>query len=130
MSRISHQRKMILELLRHRADHPTAAEVARAAQEDEGGISLSNLYRNLDILVREGRVRRISMEAGPDRFDANLSRHYHVLCTVCRAIWDMPLEAESGNALPTPDGFSPEDCEITIKGVCASCAQPPHPFIS
>ena len=121
----SGQRQHLLDLLMSTEDHPTAAEVAGRMAAKYGPVSLSNLYRNLDILVASGHVRRLRLDEGPDRFDANLKPHYHVTCTHCQRVWDMPLGPNTRWDLPMPVGFQPRTSEVTIKGCCASCAAAP-----
>ncbi len=124
----SSQRRALLDLLMSTEEHPTAAEVARGMAAKYGPVSLSNLYRNLDILVASGHVRRLRLDGGPDRFDANLKAHYHVTCIHCQRVWDMPLGPNTRWDLPMPPGFQPQASEVTIKGCCASCAAAPNPF--
>ncbi len=124
----SKQRMQILEFLMESGEHPTAAEIAEGMAEIYGPVSTSNLYRNLDILVSTGHLRRVRFDDGPDRFDANVLPHYHVMCTFCGHIWDMPVRDGDRCDLTLPNGFRPETWDITIKGLCARCAKSPHPF--
>lgn len=124
----SKQRTQILEFLMDCMTHPTAAEIADGMAEAYGPVSTSNLYRNLDILVMTGHVRRVRLDDGPDRFDANVLPHYHVMCKQCSHIWDMPVRDGDRFDLTLPDGFRPDTWDITVKGLCAQCAGAPHPF--
>jgi Fe2+ or Zn2+ uptake regulation protein len=124
----SRQREQLLDLLRVSEDHPTAALLARRFGSLHGPVSLSTLYRNLDILVAGGSIRRIRVDDGPDRFDANLRPHYHVTCTRCDRLWDVPVRKGDRCRFSLPTGFRPETWEITVRGTCAGCARDAHPF--
>lgn len=124
----SKQRRALLEHLAATDTHPTAAEIAHDMAARGEPVSLSNLYRNLDILVASGRVLRLSLDGGPDRFDANVGPHYHVLCNDCHRLWDMPIREGERFGHPLPKGFRPSSWEITVRGRCAACAKARHPF--
>ncbi len=124
------QRHLILDVLQHSGEHPTALRIAEALARGGHAASTSNLYRNLTILVAEGRVRRLSLDDGPDRFDANLDPHYHVTCIRCNRVWDVAIQEGDRCDLALPEGFRPGVWEITVRGTCAACARGPHPFES
>lgn len=130
MARRSSQRENLLGLLMESGDHPNAGELLDRYRVRYGSVSLSNLYRNLEILAAEGRVRKVRLEGGAERFDANASPHYHVVCQQCGRLWDVPVGREDRCAFALPEGFSPEVWEITVRGTCAACAARRHPFLS
>ncbi len=124
----SRQRRALLEHLSATDKHPTAIEIADELAAGGAPVSLSNLYRNLDILVASGEVLRLNLGGGPDRFDANLEPHYHILCTTCNRLWDVPIREGDRFGFPLPKGFRPSSWEITVRGRCAACAKARHPF--
>lgn len=128
MAGISKQRQLILQALRLTEEHPTVARLAELVAREDGPASISNLYRNLEILVAEGSVRRFRSEDGADRFDANLVPHYHVTCTRCHHIWDVPIREGDRCDLTLPKGFAPRSWDVIVRGTCAQCGQAPHPF--
>ena len=88
----SRQRESIKTCLMSRRDHPTADQVYVSIREEYPNISLGTVYRNLNLLVELGEVRKLSFGYGPDRFDADLTSHYHFVCRKCGAITDLSLE--------------------------------------
>ncbi len=52
---------------------------------------MGTVYRNLNILVEQGAVKRIDFASSFARFDANTTPHYHFVCERCGAIIDLPL---------------------------------------
>jgi Fur family peroxide stress response transcriptional regulator len=119
---------MLLQYLADCTDHPTAAMIGEEMARLYGPVSTSNLYRNLEILVASGEVTRLKLDEGPDRFDANTKPHYHVACTNCQRVLDMPIRQGDRFGLPLPKGFRASSWEITVRGLCASCAKVSHPF--
>ena len=60
--------------------HVTANEVYESVKEVYPTIGKGTVYRNLDILVEEGALRKVEVSDGPNRFDFTLKNHYHVRC--------------------------------------------------
>ena len=55
-------------------------------------IGKGTVYRNLDILVEEGDLRKVEVPDGPNRFDLTLKNHYHVRCVNCGEISDVDMD--------------------------------------
>ena len=81
MIKRSRQREAIQQCLMGRRDHPTAETVYLSIKDEFPNISLGTVYRNLSLLSDLGEVQKITVSGGPDRFDADVSQHYHFLCT-------------------------------------------------
>ena len=92
MRRNTRQREMIAEVLRHSRSHPTASDIYGAVKERLPKISLGTVYRNLDLLIDLGTVRKIEIPGSEARFDGNLTEHKHVRCVECGRIDDVFLE--------------------------------------
>lgn len=79
--RHTRQRDLIYSTLASLDSHPTAEELHALVNGRRGKVSLATIYNTLDALARCGLLRRIPSHqgSGPCRFDADLSRHVHVL---------------------------------------------------
>lgn len=88
-TRNSKQRRVILEELSHLRTHPTATELFDIVRARMPRISLGTVYRNLDLLVQQGTVRRLDQGGGQTRYDADLHPHYHLRCVACDGISDV-----------------------------------------
>src|SRR4030095_2005769 len=85
--RLTDPRRVVLEVVRGTASHPTAEWVHRRARRRLPRVSLGTVYRNLRLLVEEGLVQELP---GPHaRFDGNLGRHHHFTCVGCGRILDV-----------------------------------------
>ncbi|MDR1800833.1 MAG: transcriptional repressor [Lachnospiraceae bacterium] len=88
----SRQRECIIRYLESTTEHPTADTVYSYVRQEFPRISLGTVYRNLNLLTEVGEIKKITAPDGADRFDADKSRHYHVLCTSCGKVSDMMID--------------------------------------
>ena len=72
--------------------HVTANEVYEFVKEVCPTIGKGTVYRNLDILVEEGNLRKVEVSDGPNRFDLTLKNHYQVRCVNCGEISDVDMD--------------------------------------
>jgi len=88
------------------------------------------LYRVLEWLVEVGLAHRVS---GPDRvwrFSAqgaphdSHGRHGHFKCRRCERMFCMKASGGLGRTVRAmlPEGFSGDEIELTVLGLCADCA--------
>lgn len=78
--RVTRPRKVILGILAQGGDHPDALEIFRRAQEIDGAISLSTVYRTMNMLQEMGAIHRHAFEGGPSRFEeASGDHHDHLI---------------------------------------------------
>lgn len=87
--KFSKQREEILDYLKSVKTHPTAEEVYSEVRKIDKNISLGTVYRNLDRLSKENLILRIEIANGKDRFDGDISSHYHAVCKKCGSIIDI-----------------------------------------
>lgn len=95
--RYSRQREAIKEFLMTRKDHPTADLVYQNVRQEFSNISLGTVYRNLTLLSDIGEIQRLRLGDGTDHFDADISDHYHFICSDCGRVIDLP--AASADAI-------------------------------
>ena len=87
---MSRQKELIYDLVSSTMSHPTADWVYQNARRKMPHISLGTVYRNLNHLVREGRILAITNTRGPVRYDANTAHHSHLRCIGCGLMLDVP----------------------------------------
>lgn len=92
--RMTQQRQIILEEVQRVDCHPTADEIYDRVRERLPKISLGTVYRNLDILSKDGIIKKIDFGYPQMRFDGNIREHYHVTCMACGKIEDIPAEGQ------------------------------------
>lgn len=119
----SRQRDCIRDFLANRCDHPTAETVYLNVRKEFPNISLGTVYRNLSLLTKLGEIRKLSTGIGPDRFDGNISPHYHIFCTECGNVLDLEIENIDHINTLANSGFDGEiDGHVTyFFGKCRNC---------
>jgi Fur family ferric uptake transcriptional regulator len=120
--RETRQRRQVLDAVTARCDHPTADEIYMDLRKADSRISRGTVYRNLNILADEGKLLRV-MLPGADRFEARLDIHYHLVCTGCKSICDLPLDYD--NALDEQaaeiSGYCIGRHRACFEGLCPDC---------
>jgi Fur family peroxide stress response transcriptional regulator len=117
------QRRIILENLSSRYDHPTADQIYEAVKDQIRGVSRTTVYRVLETFVRLGVVAKVSNPHAKARFEADTVRHHHLICLDCNSVADCHDGRLDGIEVPTEncDGFEVRDFSIAITGLCSSC---------
>jgi Fur family peroxide stress response transcriptional regulator len=121
--RATRQLTAIYDALAASKDHPTADQVYQRVRDALPRLSLGTVYRNLDKLREQGRLRIVRLADGQARYDAMVDEHDHFVCERCGAVVDLPR----GVAAPGFDALRQEGCVVhwhstAIHGLCAGCA--------
>jgi|SaaInl4_150m_RNA_FD_contig_21_1184425_length_588_multi_5_in_0_out_0_1 Fur family transcriptional regulator, ferric uptake regulator len=117
--RMTRQRKVILAELRGTDSHPTADEIYECVRGKLPRISLGTVYRNLQTLVSDGRIRTLS-DGSRMRYDGALDDHCHVRCAVCGVVGDVPAR-EIGGQPCQGENFRILGYKIEFVGICPEC---------
>lgn len=86
--RITPQRMAIVEYLLKTEDHPSAERIHKTIQKKYPMVSLSTVYKTLDLLKEKQLVSEIEVE-GEARFDAHTDEHINLVCMNCGKIDDV-----------------------------------------
>jgi len=128
--RETNQRRVILEKLSKVTSHPSADEVYQAVRRELPRISLGTVYRNLEVLVKMGKIQRLVSGASQMRFDANTQQHCHVRCLRCERIDDVHCDELNEKLLPLDEmkgllskrtGFEIKGYSVEVLGLCPRC---------
>ncbi|MCH3916996.1 MAG: transcriptional repressor [Spirochaetia bacterium] len=117
------QRDLVYKAVMVLHNHPTAQEVFNHVKVAHPRIGMATVYRNLNLLVEEGRLLKIPVEGGPDRFDATVFEHCHMMCRICKRVVDIDFKpdqialAKACNAT----GFRHIDPNLVVSGICPDC---------
>lgn len=121
--KVTPQRQLIFRLLHGNAAHPTAEAVFEAARAEMPTISLKTVYQTLNDLAEMGELHALDLGTGAARFDPNIDRHHHLVCTQCGSVRDVEVDASTlAPPARTLDGFTVETTDVVFRGLCASCA--------
>jgi len=120
---VTQQRRAVYEAVLADDDHPTVDDVLGRVHDKLPGLSRVTVYRILETLAKHGLISRASHRGGTKRYDANIARHHHLVCTRCERTFD--LDDPALDQLKIPDtrafGFHIADFSIHFSGVCQAC---------
>lgn len=121
--RHSRQRKLILDIVASRHDHPTADQIYLDVRAQDSQISRGTVYRNLGILSENGEITDVKVPAA-DRYDSRLDKHYHMFCTGCKKVFDVPLEYQEqyDEQVEKETGFKISRHRLVFEGLCQECS--------
>ena len=128
MAKYSKQREIILETLMDNQSHPTADWVYSRLKPQHATLSLGTVYRNLNLLAEQGKLKKISMAGEADRFDGELSTHIHFKCVRCGQLSDMEGKAaevilNSLDQVRDITGHETFSDNIVLEGICSQCKE-------
>ena len=124
MNNYSKQRELVLQVIKENLTHPTAEEIYLYVIQKQPKISRSTVYRNINILVKMGKIKKISMLKGPDRYDYLHKEHCHVICKKCGRVFDFYHDFkcdEITNKIKEQIEIDMLVDSITIYGICEDC---------
>ena len=119
----SRQREAIKDYLSSVTTHPTADTVYMHIKDEFPIISLGTVYRNLNLLVELGEIRKLSCGDGTDHFDYDTSPHYHYVCRQCGRVMDIPMEATKELETAAKEFVlgTIDDHTVFFYGICDEC---------
>lgn len=109
----------ILEIISSSHAHMTAEQVFFTLKQEYPGVVLATVYNNLNSLCQQGKIRKISVEGCPDRYDRN-TRHDHLVCRRCGNLADIHLEDITAQ-LEQQTGFVIDGYDLKIQYLCPRC---------
>lgn len=121
-TRMTLQRRVILEELRKVCSHPTADEIYAMVRKRLPRVSLGTIYRNLDVLAEQGEILRLESAGSQMRFDGNAMPHLHIRCMHCGRVGDVlgpPLEVHLSDY--QAQGFVLSGAQLEFEGICQHC---------
>ncbi len=122
--KVTHQRLEVFRELAASVEHPDAETVYQTVAQRVPSISRDTVYRTLATLETEGLIRKVSPLVERARYDANLDRHHHFMCTVCGLVRD--FYSEDLDDLPIPPAVRTlgeiESAQVEVRGICSACA--------
>lgn len=119
--RYSRQRELIYQALRESSRHPTAEMIYHKLKPGDPGLSLGTVYRNLNLLAREGVIQKMPFPV--ERYDADTRPHSHFQCRKCGEVYDLMLsyEEELDCRAAAQCEHEIEGHDLVYRGLCARC---------
>jgi len=122
--RITSQRALILEVIRR--GHLDADEIYRQARVKQPRLSLSTVYRTLQVLKKLGLVEELHFNDTHHHYEVKpSSEHQHLVCLGCGKVveFECPLSPKMKENIAQEKGFEVTNVEIRMTGYCSQCRQ-------
>jgi Fur family ferric uptake transcriptional regulator len=122
--RITSQRSLLLEIIRQSDCHLDADEIYRLARERDPRISLSTVYRNLNLLKDLGLVSQLHLDEEHHHYELrDDADHYHLICSSCGRVieFDSALVQRLVTQVRDEKDFVVERAHVDLTGTCAEC---------
>lgn len=122
-TRMTKQKKIILEILRNTTAHPSADWIYEQAKKLVPDISLGTVYRNLNVLRDAGDIRELNYGSTYSRYDGKPDNHYHFLCEKCKQLYNVAIPVYHGLDKMVQDttGFDVNYHRMEFYGLCKAC---------
>ncbi len=118
------QRQVIYEAVVDSCEHPTPELIYEQVRQRIPSISLGTIYKNVKTFLDSGVLKEVTLHHGSLRLESNMTPHHHLVCSSCKAIFDIEESALEPVQLPSselPKGFSIKQRRVEFVGVCKSC---------
>ena len=109
----------ILEIVSASRSHMTAEEIFDTLRRTYPAVVLATVYNNLNRLLQEGLIRKVSVEGMPDRYD-RIQRHDHLMCKGCGRLLDIDL-GDLTAQLEEKAGISILSYDLKLMYLCENC---------
>ncbi len=124
--RVTNQRALILEIIRHGRGHLDADEVYRRARQKQPRLSLSTVYRTLQAFKRLGLIEEVHFDEAHHHYEVKpSSEHHHLVCLGCGKIIEFhyPLARYVKKNVSEAKDFDIVSTEVRMTGYCPQCRQ-------
>ena len=111
--------KKILEIVEASNSHMTADQIFVELRKTYPAVVLATVYNNLNRLWEEERIRKVSVEGMPDRYDRT-RRHDHLVCKKCGRLLDLDL-GDLTAQLEQKAGISILSYDLKLIYLCEEC---------
>jgi len=122
--RATNQRALILGVIRR--GHLDADEIYRQARAKQPRLSLSTVYRTLQVLKKLGLIEELHFNEAHHHYEMKpSSEHYHLVCLGCGRVieFQFPLTRYIRRNVTELKNFEIVNAEIRMTGYCPKCRQ-------
>jgi len=124
--RITSQRKLILNIIQEHGGHLSADEIYHLAREKQPRLSLSTVYRTLEMLRESGLISELRLDRDLLRYEIQRDEeHQHLICLSCGRVIEFKCAhcTRMHQDLAAQHGFKITGSRVELLGYCAECQQ-------
>jgi len=125
--RITPQRMLILETIRAGQGHLDADEIYRRAKKRAPRLSLSTVYRTINVLKEAGLIEELHLGEEHHHYELkDKTEHHHLICQVCGKVveFESPFSEQLVHDLGQRYDFEITSVHLDLIGYCAECRSP------
>jgi Fe2+ or Zn2+ uptake regulation protein len=122
--RVTAHRTLLLELLRQSGGHLDANELYQQARKKNFRISLSTVYRNLQLFKKLGLVEEHHFAEEHHHYEVKPdAEHQHLLCLDCGKVVEFacPLSQKFREDIGKQYDFHITGADVRMTGLCSTC---------
>jgi Fe2+ or Zn2+ uptake regulation protein len=122
--RLTPQRHMILSVIQEANEHLSVEQITEQVQQRNPYVSLSTIYRTLELLLSLGLIRESHLTGEPPHYEqAEGNAHYHLMCRKCRATLHLSesLLGDLHEKLQEKYQFHNLTLDLVAAGYCKEC---------
>ena len=120
--RSTRQRRLVLDAVRARCDHPSADQIYTDVRAVDDKISRGTVYRNLNVLEQTGEILHVKLPV-TDRYEVRADRHDHLICSRCHTVCDVPIPYDGAmdERAIEETGYLVFRHRLVFEGLCPDC---------
>ena len=112
----SAQRMAVAEYVLATEEHPAADQVWARVRAAFPMISRATVYNTLNLFVRKGLLRQLTLAEGKVVFDPLLAPHHHFIDDATGRIHDVPWEAVEVRNVENLKGVDVREYQVVMRG--------------
>ena len=123
--RSTEQRELIQQILQHADEHLDADKIYERARQRSPSISLSTVYRNLQLFKEMGLVEEHQFGCRRYYEPAPQAKHHHLVCLGCGHVFEFkcPSTERLKSRISKEEGFKVTEAEVRLAGYCPECQE-------
>ena len=121
--KVTPQRLAIYDMLSKTVEHPTAETIYKELKPLYPAMSLATVYKSVEVLEKINVIQVLNMGEDSFRYDANVSKHFHIKCLHCGKVMDVPAQDLQPfvEALEHKNQFNITGHQVYFYGICPDC---------
>ena len=126
MRRSTGQRQLILDIIQQADRHLDADEIYQQARQKQPSISLSTVYRSLQLFKSLGLIEEHQFDSVRRYYETTArTKHQHLVCQGCGRIFEFNCTSTERlkSRISKEEGFMVTDAEVHLAGYCPECQQ-------
>jgi Fur family peroxide stress response transcriptional regulator len=118
------QRIAICKIALNSRAHPSAQQIYAKVKKIHPTVSLSTVYKTLEVLADLELVQEINFPKGQARFDSYMDPHINLICLECGNITDLDdiTVKEITKKVAAATKFKPTGQRMDVYGICQKCS--------